>query len=132
MNRDNHPTYYFDGRCTHCGDMCNTFGCARCKQVQTFCTCGALLLCGCGRSFTHENCPNIIQTSFMRLTATYEIIPNTIQPIGDGVTRSYLTIPSTTAPSPVHFQRSLVMPDFDQQRLTWPPSHHPPVFQLCL
>jgi hypothetical protein len=34
----------------------NTFGCPSCDSVKTFCSCGALLRCGCGRDHSNHNC----------------------------------------------------------------------------
>ena len=127
MNQTNHPSYTFDGRCTHCGDKCTTSGCMRCTSIRTFCSCGALLFCGCGNSYKHEHCPNVIQTSFMTITSKYEIIPNlAAQKFEDPYEFYYgMKTPSTSAPPATHFPLQLVMPDFDQQRLSWPQQSTP-------
>jgi hypothetical protein len=47
-------------RCDCCDDTLLTGGCLRCQAARTFCCCGALLSCGCGRKYMHERCPLIV------------------------------------------------------------------------
>jgi len=47
--------------CPCCGEYNTTSGgCLKCTWQRTFCMCGALLACGCGRTFEHVRCPNVI------------------------------------------------------------------------
>jgi hypothetical protein len=44
-----------DGSCGCCGGRdLSSSGCTRCMRVRTFCGCGALIRCGCGREFDHS------------------------------------------------------------------------------
>lgn len=62
MNLGINPQVLCDGRCAHCYTACGTGGCITCSSSQTFCTCGALVRCGCGLAFDHpaEKCSNIV------------------------------------------------------------------------
>jgi len=69
--------YSPDGRCYHCGEMMSSGGCPRCTSSRTFCACGALVVCGCGVTFTHP-CPGTLQISatftsigFTRITTNF-------------------------------------------------------------
>lgn len=50
------PTWIGWDRCGCCGDDLGTSGCLRCTASRTFCSCGALIACGCGRQLAHD-CP---------------------------------------------------------------------------
>lgn len=53
-----------DGRCSCCGSSAVTSGgCIACNSVRTSCTCGALLICGCGRSQGAHVCPDVLPVS---------------------------------------------------------------------
>lgn len=46
--------------CSCCGSRdLTTAGCIRCTSVRTFCSCGVLLMCGCGKTNEHRRCPNV-------------------------------------------------------------------------
>lgn len=58
----------FGERCACCDDRTNTGGCARCQSSRTYCGCGALLVCGCGKTVDNHACPRIIP-----MTMNFEI-----------------------------------------------------------
>lgn len=50
-----------DGTCTCCGSKdVATGGCIHCVSSRTFCSCGALLRCGCGRTWPQHRCPSLL------------------------------------------------------------------------
>ena len=61
---------FFDA-CSCCGrpDGLTSGGCLYCLAVRTYCICGQLLACGCGRTLTTHACPCVVSVG------TFEAIP---------------------------------------------------------
>ncbi len=52
---------FCDGGCSCCGrrDGITSGGCLHCSASRTYCACGQLLSCGCGRAFSPHACPSL-------------------------------------------------------------------------
>jgi hypothetical protein len=55
---------FWDMRCMCCHErLASSAGCLRCTSSRTYCGCGALLVCGCGKRTENHECPRVLSAS---------------------------------------------------------------------